>query len=223
MTTPSEQPQAASTTTPVILGAVHAVNAEIGAITKDRQTTGGSRFKFRGIDQVYAAIHPLFAKHGIIVLPQVMQEQREERVNDRGTVLAFTRLLMQFTFMSTVDGSQLPPVVIQGEAMDSGDKSSNKAMSVAMKYAIFQVFTVPTEETDDPDAEVHNVRLSGPQQGVQSLINDGAIKPGMVERKFGGRGVAQLTDDEAKAIINKMMAKVANDMAAPGAEQKEVA
>ena len=43
--------------------------------------------------------------------------------------------------------------VVQGEGMDSGDKSSNKAMSVAFKYACFQVFCIPTEEMKDPDAD----------------------------------------------------------------------
>lgn len=37
--------------------------------------------------------------------------------------------------------------------MDSGDKSSNKAMSVAFKYACFQALCIPTEEMKDPDGE----------------------------------------------------------------------
>ena len=38
--------------------------------------------------------------------------------------------------------------------MDSGDKATNKAMSIAYKYACFQVFCIPTEEMMDPDAEI---------------------------------------------------------------------
>ena len=55
-------------------------------------------------------------------------------------------------FRST-DGSEVCATVI-GEGMDSADKSSNKAMAVAFKYACFQVFCIPTEEMakDDPDA-----------------------------------------------------------------------
>lgn len=143
-----------------ILPAMQSVLDNVGAITKDKQTKGGSRFNFRGIDDVYLALHPLFREAGIIILTAVLQEQRDERVNDRGTVLAFTRLLMRFSFVSTKDGSQMVAVT-QGEAMDSGDKSSNKAMSVAMKYAMFQAFTIPTEQVDDPDAEVHTVRAPG--------------------------------------------------------------
>ena len=43
--------------------------------------------------------------------------------------------------------------------MDSGDKATNKAMSIAFKYACFQVFCIPTEEMVDPDAECHEVKV----------------------------------------------------------------
>ena len=45
--------------------------------------------------------------------------------------------------------------------MDSGDKATNKAMSIAFKYACFQVFCIPTEEMVDPDAECHEVISKG--------------------------------------------------------------
>ena len=47
-----------------------------------------------------------------------------------------------------------------GEGMDAGDKASNKAMAVALKYALFQTFCIPTEEMadDDPDRQVHEVK-----------------------------------------------------------------
>ena len=35
--------------------------------------------------------------------------------------------------------------------MDSGDKSSNKAMAAAMKYAICQILCIPTKDIEDPD------------------------------------------------------------------------
>jgi hypothetical protein len=52
----------------------------------------------------------------------------------------------------TTDGSEVVSTTI-GEGMDSGDKASNKAMSIAFKYACFEVFCIPTEEMtkDDPD------------------------------------------------------------------------
>jgi hypothetical protein len=37
--------------------------------------------------------------------------------------------------------------------MDSGDKATNKAMSVAHKYALIQVFAIPTADDKDPENE----------------------------------------------------------------------
>ena len=58
--------------------------------------------------------------------------------------------------MSAEDGSKTTARMI-GEAMDSGDKATNKAMSAAYKYAAFQTFAIPTEGTPDADAETHEV------------------------------------------------------------------
>lgn len=58
---------------------------------------------------------------------------------------------IKYTFFAE-DGSSVYAIVI-GEGMDTGDKATNKAMSIAFKYACFQVFCIPTEEMQDPDAE----------------------------------------------------------------------
>jgi hypothetical protein len=131
-----------------------AVMREIGAIGKD-STNEQQRFKYRSIDAVYNALNPLLAKHGIFTTPEVIDKTREERTNKNGTVLAFTCLRMRYTFWAP-DGSSVA-CVVEGEGMDSGDKSSNKAMAVAHKYALLQTFCIPTEEQKDPDAEVHEV------------------------------------------------------------------
>jgi hypothetical protein len=61
--------------------------------------------------------------------------------------------------------------------MDSADKSSNKAMAVAFKYACFQVFCIPTEEMakDDPDAyspEESTASVPQPTQNELKVILD---------------------------------------------------
>src|SRR6478736_352439 len=60
--------------------------------------------------------------------------------------------------VSAIDGTK-HTVATFGEAMDSGDKATNKAMSAAYKYAAFQAFCIPTEETAvDADAETHHIQ-----------------------------------------------------------------
>lgn len=133
---------------------------EIGAIGKNKRNQMQG-FNFRGIDDVMNTLHPLLAKAGIVIVPQVKEIQREERINAKGTTLIYTLAKVDYAFISTKDGSSVFATVF-GEGMDSGDKSLNKAMSIAMKYACFQVFCIPTEEMVDPDQESHQVAPKAP-------------------------------------------------------------
>ncbi len=135
------------------------IMSEIGHVGKDSKNEQQG-FKYRSIDAVYNAINPLLGKYGVFLSPEVLSKTREERTNKNGTVLAFTCLRMKYTFYAP-DGSSVS-CVVEGEGMDSGDKSSNKAMAVAHKYALLQTFCIPTEEAKDPDAEVHVIAESAP-------------------------------------------------------------
>lgn len=134
--------------------------AEVGAIGKDKvnQQQG---FKYRGIDQVYNSLYPVMAKYGLFITPEIIDHKREERTSTKtynGQTKVSTLLYSIITVRYTVyapDGSFVQMTVI-GEGMDSGDKATNKAMSIAMKYAMFQLFMIPTE-TVDPDSECHEV------------------------------------------------------------------
>ena len=128
------------------------IMSEVGAIEKTRTNTQGSGYKFRGIDDVYGALQPLLHKHGVFFVPTVLESDREERQSKAGGTLIYTVLKVKYTFFAD-DGSTFESVVT-GEAMDSGDKSSNKAMSAALKYVLLQVFCIPTEE--EKDTEYHS-------------------------------------------------------------------
>ena len=137
-----------------IYGLIAQAMKKVGAIGKDsvNKTQG---FKYRGIDAVYNALNPVMSELGLFVCPEIIDHRREERQNANGTVLKYSILTIKYT-MYAPDGSNVSCVVV-GEGMDSGDKASNKAMSVALKYACFQLFMIPTEEMVDPDEETHVV------------------------------------------------------------------
>ncbi|NDO80143.1 single-stranded DNA-binding protein [Citrobacter sp. NCU1] len=148
------------------------VYAAISAVAKDMATTGISKdrknaqqgFNFRGIDQVYNALAPALVNHGLLILPRITERTVTERTTQKGGVLFYVVVKADFDFVSTEDGS-IHTVTTYGEAMDSGDKATNKAMSIAYKYAAFQAFCIPTEETAiDADAEVHHVNPAGADQ-----------------------------------------------------------
>jgi hypothetical protein len=137
-----------------IFETISAVMNDIGAIGKtSKNTTQG--FMFRGIDAVMNAINPALVKYKLFIVPEVLEQTREERQTTRGGTLIYSIVKVKYTFYAE-DGSNISAIVI-GEGMDSGDKATNKAMSIAFKYACFQVFCIPTEEMVDPDKESHEV------------------------------------------------------------------
>ena len=134
---------------------ISAVMSEVGAIGKTQKNTQ-QNFMFRGIDAVMNALNPAMIKHKMFIVPEVLTQTREERTTAKGTGLIYSVCKIKYTFYAE-DGSSVSATVI-GEGMDSGDKATNKAMSIAFKYACFQVFCIPTEEMKDPDAESHEVK-----------------------------------------------------------------
>lgn len=122
--------------------------AEVGSIEKGRRNLQ-QNYAFRGIDDVYAAVQGIFATAGVFVIPEVIQQTREERQTQKGGTLIYTILTVRHTFYAG-DGSSVAAVTV-GEAMDSGDKSSNKAMSAAMKYALIETLCIPTADPKDTE------------------------------------------------------------------------
>jgi len=135
-----------------IYGAIIAVMRKVGAITKDKRNTQQG-FMFRGIDDVYNALHPLMAEAGVFSVPEVLESETEERTTQKGATLIYEKYRIKYTFFAE-DGSSITATV-KGIGMDSGDKAGNKAMAIAHKYALLQVFAIPTADMVDPDAESH--------------------------------------------------------------------
>jgi len=165
-----------------IFSAIPKIMSEVGAIKKTRENQQGSGYMFRGIDDVYAALQPLLHKHGVFFSPSVIESSREERQSKSGGNLIYTILRVKYIFYAD-DGSSFE-VVVPGEAMDSGDKSSNKAMSAALKYALLQVFCIPTEEEKDteyqspevhPKANAPRASASIPAQGPGRVSSSNTI------------------------------------------------
>lgn len=144
--------------------AIAAVQGELAktGISKDG-VNSSQNYKFRGIDQVYGALSPLLAKHGLCVLPRIVEREMHEKVTikewngqKKESVLFYVTVTAEFDFVSSEDGSS-HTVRTYGEAMDSGDKATNKAMSAAYKYAAFMAFAIPTEGDNDADSQTHEV------------------------------------------------------------------
>lgn len=143
----------------LIYKALSNVNEEVKTIVKSHKNeTQG--FSFRGIDDVMAEIHSLFAKYDIITTQKVLDQKREERPSKSGGLNIWSIVTYEFTF-HTIDGSCLSTQMV-GEAMDTGDKGNAKCVSIAFKYAIIDMFSIPTKEQGkiDPDRKTTELKLS---------------------------------------------------------------
>ena len=133
----------------LIYGKISQIMKECPAIGKN-QRNAQQGYAYRGIDDAMNTLQNLLPKYGVFYVPEVLESHREERTTAKGGSLLYSVLKVRYTFYAE-DGSHVSAVV-QSEGMDSADKSSNKAMSAACKYALFQVFNIPTVEFADPDA-----------------------------------------------------------------------
>lgn len=123
-------------------------------IAKDKSNVQ-QNYKFRGIDDVYNALSPILAECGLCILPTVLERDVVERTTKSGGALFYVTVKVRFDFVSSHDNSK-HEVVMFGEAMDSGDKATNKALSAAYKYACMQTFAIPTEGDNDADGTTHS-------------------------------------------------------------------
>lgn len=148
---------------PQVYRAISAVQAELAesGISKGRKNAQQG-YSFRGIDDVYNALSEILARHGLCILPTYSEREVVERATKSGGALFYTTLRGQFDLVSTEDGSR-HTITTYGEAMDSADKSTNKAMSAALKYACLQAFMIPTEGDNDADAKTPEVAPRAPE------------------------------------------------------------
>jgi hypothetical protein len=116
-------------------------------------------YKFRGVDEVMNAFAPILATEGIYLRPRFTERDVAERTNKNGTALFYVTVRGEFDF-SNEAGEVVTVGPFYGEAMDSGDKATNKAMATAFKYAMFQTFCVPLEAVTGGDADLQTHEIA---------------------------------------------------------------
>lgn len=119
------------------------------AIGKTQQNTQ-QNFMFRGHDDVMNALNPLLAKHGVFIVPDVLERVTGERLTGNNKTMYEVNLHVRFTFYGA--GGDSFTASGWGEGTDMGDKATNKAMTMAFKYVVAQAFALATEELSDADA-----------------------------------------------------------------------
>lgn len=186
----------ATPSTPKIFEAMAQIMAEITCINKSR-INEHFRYKFRGIDDVYNELHALFAKHQVFTTSTVVSERCYPRTNAKGNEELNRVLQMRYTF-HTADGSSITTETV-GEGQDIGDKAANKAMASAHKYALLQVFCIPTEEQKDSeyDSQPPSRQAPTPPAGTKQMPKQQAAPPPAPTPAPLKKTVAELVADRA--------------------------
>jgi len=168
---------AAKKTDGLIYKQIPKVMEAIGVIRKGQENQY-DHYKFRGIDDVYNALQPALVAHGVFPVPKLLEITQTDRKSRKGESMIHTLLRVQYTFYAE-DGSCIE-VVAPGEAADRSDKSANKAIAAAFKYACFQLFCIPTEEQarDDADNTTPEVADAEAQESpaeLKKILHQGKI------------------------------------------------
>jgi hypothetical protein len=204
------------------------VMKEIEPIAKNQQNTQ-QRFNFRGIDDIYNSLQPILAKHGLFCTTTILNSKTENREvtktgaannNNYTYTLRYHTLTIQYKIFAE-DGSFVTGVV-EGVGMDTGDKGSNKAMAVAHKYFLTQLFMIPTQDMDDPDKESIEPVNNGYSRSQPANTHSGQdfhltpkqmswylseckrknLNPDAIAKQFGFGGTSSIMSSKFMEMIN---------------------
>ena len=94
-----------------IYESIAAVQSDVEFIGKDKQVQSGGSYKYRGVDQVLNTLHPLFAKHKVFAVPEVLEiMEREIRKTQKGGEVLYQVLKVKYSFFAE-DGTSISATV----------------------------------------------------------------------------------------------------------------
>lgn len=156
------------TEAPKIHAALNLVMKQVGAVKKNDRNDF-QQFMFRGVDAVVNAVYPALVEHRVTVQPKVLQYDYSTIDVGKGAAskpMGHARVIVEYTFTSAEDGSSTSAAAA-GEAFDSGDKATPKAMSVALRTALLQSLMLPT---DDPEPDAQTYERAAPDPIIAARI-----------------------------------------------------
>lgn len=196
-----------------VVQALSAAMTEIGAVAKG-DVNSQQGFKFRGIDATVNAVSPVFRKHGLVVVPDLREIARSTvEVGTKRTLMGHVAVTVAYTFHGPAGDSIT--AVVPGESMDSGDKATAKAMSVAFRTALLQSLCLPTDDPD-PDHQVYERSAVDPDREecdeLLDLIGTAAAAAGISKAAVAdefttahdGRHIKTGTPAELRAVLKEL-------------------
>jgi len=171
--------------------ALHAIYNNVGYVQK--QKGENLNYTFAGEGAFIRELRPAMIKHGVTIsvsqMDSLVQEHYITGKYDTKMVRSTIHVAVKFTHVS---GDSIT-VEAYGEGSDAGDKSLNKAMTDAYKYALRQTFMIETG--DDPDKEAED---TAPKKSVVDSA-----------KELGAKEIAQKISSDLKDAVGGMTIEMA--------------
>lgn len=173
--------------------ALSAIMADIEAIGKTRKNDAQG-FSFRGIEDFMNELHPVFAAHGVTCVPSVEKaEHHNAGLTKSGAVITRAVVTMRY-HLTASDGSTREGSMI-GEGLDSGDKATPKAISMALKSFLQGTFLVPT--ADVVDADYYSPTVDAREQ-LALQNRDKKIIQQLIDQHIADSELAETTEEKKR-------------------------
>jgi hypothetical protein len=182
---------------PTIIQALAAVMADVRSIAK-KDFNDFHKFNFRGIDTVLEHVGPALRDHGIVPIPELREIQSDDLTAKDGKRKRGVTLTVAYTFYGPRGDSIT--TVVPGEANDTEDKASSKAMSVAFRTALLQVLAIPTGERDPHAGPRVSTKLARLREQAKKFAADRGWSFDELRADYtnwtGGSGVIEEADED---------------------------
>lgn len=206
-----------------VIEGIARVMATIGGIKKltpqQRQRLGmsggdaqGITYAYRSIDQLAQHAQPLFGMHGVVIVPNVVDEQTVKILKGSGagasletTPWTRTRLEVEWSIYGPGGVTDKITSLTVGLADDNSDKAVNKGMTAAFKNLLLRILCIgdPQDDADGLDSNAPGeYRDPAPKQPFGKILFDQIKASGddrlkVLLRQFGV--------DHDKKITEKML------------------
>jgi len=188
-------------TLPTVQQAWAAVMADVRALGKDQRNNSGGGFNFRGVDDVMNAVGPAMRTHGVFVVPTAVDLRTRDAQTTTGKAAHETMVVVSYAIHGPA--GDMMPGAAAGESLDSGDKATPKAMSVAYRTFLLQALCLPTHDTD-PDAQTYERVQETPRdtalRGIANAADASTLD--QIVKWADGQGLAS-DADLVRAVVAK--------------------
>jgi len=157
-------------------------NSEFRQTNKDGKTT---RYNYRGVDAMINAVGPACRRHGVMIIPTRVEPSHAAANSRNGGTMRETTTLVTWRIYGPngdhIEGQS------EGESLDTSDKGTAKAQTVALRVFLIAAGLVPTDEPD-PDTVVH-------ERGERPLPKPTDYRDEIVDPRTSLRRLNQIKDE----------------------------